>query len=259
MPGARGAVCCRPNPHNTCSAACCTEPLCPPALACFTEGMRRPLQAAGLLWPADRGARRQHRPAHCVQEGHRPASGHECGSGSSGGGKCRRQSCAVRRVSAGCPAHVPRRVFALGGRVPDAGVPAGKQGRAAIGECSAGMGAELLYFGPVLSWPGRLLRGQGGDYSLRTRWQRPRLQGTSGKGGIGFLGNLRDLLWIPLQQASSAAFVLGRPALLCPAEGAQPLCTWQPPSGHREPPSLTLAPLPPYLAARLPPRQPGRV
>ena len=62
------------------------------------------------------------------------------------------------------------------------------------------MGAELLYFGPVLSWPGRLLRGQGGDYSLRTRWQRPRLQGTSGKGGIGFLGNVRDLLWIPLQQ-----------------------------------------------------------
>lgn len=35
-------------------------------------------------------------------------------------------------------------------------------------------------------------------------------QGTSGKGGIGFLGNLRDLIWIPLQQ------VCMRASPLCP-------------------------------------------
>lgn len=34
------------------------------------------------------------------------------------------------------------------------------------------------------------------------------LQGTSGKGGIGLLANLRDLLWIPLQQASQRRWLL---------------------------------------------------
>lgn len=41
------------------------------------------------------------------------------------------------------------------------------------------------------------------------------VQGTSGKGGIGFLGNLRDLFWIKLQQVhtTAARTALARPAL----------------------------------------------